>query len=140
MADMRDEIDRINVLGDRSPGFVWRFETEGGDATDVRVLDDPRVLFNLTLWRSLEALHGYTYRTEHAAFFRRRREWFVPPPRPPLALWWVPPSERPGIEQAMARLELLWRLGPTPDAFTFRQPYGPLGKPVTLRSSRTPPR
>jgi hypothetical protein len=72
MADMRDEIDRINALGDRSPGCLWRFETAGGTATDVRVLDDPRVLFNLTVWRSVEDLRRYVYRTEHVAFFRRR--------------------------------------------------------------------
>ena len=78
MAGMRDEIDRINALADRSPGYVWRFKTAGGDATDVRVLDDWRVLFNLTIWRSLDALQRYVYHSEHAVFFRRRREWFLP--------------------------------------------------------------
>ena len=85
MAPMRDEIDRINRLGDDAPGCVWRFETPVGDATDVRVLDDPRILFNLTLWRSLDDLRRYVYQSEHVAFFRRRRDWFIPPPQPPLA-------------------------------------------------------
>jgi hypothetical protein len=144
MADLRDEIDRINALGDRSPGCVWRFTTKGGAATDVRVLDDPRVLFNLTVWRSVEDLRRYVYHTEHAAFFRRRREWFVPPLHEPVAMWWVAPgepSERGGrhgaARPAVARWPLrrgvhpetrLWAgrstpvlvVGPQPDTLTSR--------------------
>ena len=130
MADMRDAIDRINRLGDRAPGFVWRFATADGDATGVRVLDDPRVLFNLTLWETVADLRRYVYRGEHAAFFRRRREWFLPPPREPAALWWVRAGERPDVGEAMARIERLWRDGPSPEAFTLKQVYDPGGAPA----------
>ena len=128
MADMREEIGRINQLADRSSGCLWRFETEGGDATDVRVLDDPRVLFNLTVWASLEDLRRYVYHTEHAAFLRRRRGWFVQAPNEPVAMWWVALDERPSVEAAMARLERLWRDGPSAEAFTFRHAYDPEGR------------
>ena len=131
MADMRDEIDRINELGDRSPGCLWRFKAAGGDATAVRVLDDPRVLFNLTVWRSLDDLRRYVYHTEHAAFFRRRREWFVPPPNEPAALWWVAEGERPSVEDAMTRLARLWRDGPSSEAFTFKRAYGQDTRPLS---------
>lgn len=125
MSDMREAIHRINAVGDRSPGFVWRFQTSGGDATDVRVLDDPRVLFNLSLWRSIDDLRRYVHRTEHVAFLRRRREWFLPPPRPPLALWWVAAGDRPTVEEAMARLQRLWREGPSREAFSLSRVFGP---------------
>ncbi len=138
MAGMRDAIDRINRLGDRSAGFVWRFETAGGDATGVRVLDDPRVLFNLTIWETLADLRRYVYRSEHVAFFRRRREWFLPPPWEPVALWWVPEGERPGVDEAMARIERLWRDGPSPAAFTLKQAYDPDGTPVTPARAKEP--
>ena len=111
MASMRDEIDRINAIGDRSPGCLWRFATAVGDATAVRVLDDTRVLFNLTVWRSVDDLRRYVYRTEHVDFLRRRREWFLPPPKPPLAMWWVPEGYRPTVAESMARLERLPRVG-----------------------------
>ena len=137
MAGMRDAIDRINRLGDRSPGFVWRFETEAGDATGVRVLDDPRVLFNLTLWETIEDLRRYVYRSGHAAFFRRRREWFLPPPREPVALWWAPVGERPDVAEAMARIERLWRDGPSPAAFTLKHVYDPDGAPVPRPAQRS---
>ena len=138
MAGMRDAIDRINKLGDRSPpGFVWRFETAGGDATGVRVLDDPRVLFNLTIWETLADLRRYVYRTEHVEFFRRRREWFLRPPREPVALWWVPEGERPDVDEAMARIERLWRDGPSPAAFTLKHVYDPGGTPVPRPAQRS---
>ena len=94
MAEFVEALDRINAVGDRSPGCLWRFPTEGGDATHVRVLDDPQILFNLTTWRSVEDLRRYAYRTEHVELFRRRREWFLSPPKPSLAIWWVPEAFR----------------------------------------------
>ena len=41
------------------------------------------------------------------------------------ALWWVPSDHRPTIEEALERLRLLARHGPTPQAFTFRQRFAP---------------
>ena len=127
MAQMSDEIDRINALGDRAPGCLWRFKTAGGAATDVRVLDDARVLFNLTVWRSVEDLRQFVYQTEHVAFFCRRRDWFVAPPNVPAVMWWVAEGATPSVEEAMARLDRLWRDGPSPEAFTFKHVHGPDG-------------
>ena len=136
MVEFVEAIDRINAVGDHSPGSgcLWRFRTEGGDATGVRILDDPRILFNLTTWRSVEDLRNYAYRTAHADFFRRRREWFLPPPKPPLAMWWVPEGYRPTVEESVCRLERLWRDGSTPDAFTLKTAFGPDGARLPARS------
>ena len=30
------ELDRINALADAAPGFVWRLQGDGNDATDLR--------------------------------------------------------------------------------------------------------
>ncbi len=141
MAGMREEIDRINALGDRSPGFVWRFKTASGDATDVRVLDDWRVLFNLTIWRSLDDLRHYVYHTEHAAFLSRRREWFVPPPKEAVAMWWIAQGHYPSVDEALSRLERLWEHGPSAEVFTLNQAYGPDGRPLksVRRGTGAPP-
>ena len=133
MARFVNAIDRINVLGDSSPGCLWRYRTEEGDATAVRILDDARILFNLTTWRSVEDLRNYAYRTGHVDFFRRRREWFLPPPKPPLAMWWVPAGYRPTVGESVARLERLWRDGPTPEAFTLKTAFGQDGTPLPSR-------
>jgi len=37
-----DRLDEINALADRAPGFVWRLQTEDGDATSIQAFDNPR--------------------------------------------------------------------------------------------------
>ena len=37
LAGFVDELDRINQLGDRSPGFVWRHQNPDGNSTSTRV-------------------------------------------------------------------------------------------------------
>ena len=127
MADFVAALDPINALADRSPGFVWRLQGEGGDATSIRVTDDPRVLWNMSVWTGVEALEDYVYRSEHLTPMKRRKEWFdgAPDGMPSLALWWIPAGELPTSEEGLARLRLLAERGPTPEAFTFRDRFDP---------------
>jgi heme-degrading monooxygenase HmoA len=113
----------INALADRSPGFVWRLQTEDGDATAIRPYEDDRVMVNLSVWASFEALRAFVYATRHLEVMRHRRQWFSRMADPYLALWWVPAGAIPTVAEAKERLELLARQGPTADAFTFRVPF-----------------
>jgi Domain of unknown function (DUF3291) len=54
---------------------------------------------------------------------KRRREWFERLTDSYLALWWVPASHRPTIAEAVERLEYLKHYGPSPHAFTLREPF-----------------
>lgn len=123
LADFVSKLDEINALADESRGFLWRLQSESGNATDILVSDDPRLIINLSVWTSLESLFEFVYRSGHTAVMARRREWFERPSRPHLALWWVPAEHRPGVEEAMARLDHLERHGPTPEAFTFKRRF-----------------
>jgi hypothetical protein len=116
-------LDEINALADRSPGFVWRLQTDAGNATYLRPYDDDRILINLSVWESVEDLRRYVYRSAHSELLRRRQEWFEKIDAPVLALWWVPAGHIPSIDEAKKRLEHLERHGPTPFAFTFRSVY-----------------
>jgi hypothetical protein len=116
------QLEPINALADASPGFVWRLQTEDGDATAIRAFDDQRVIVNLSVWASLAALRDFVYASRHLDVMRRRREWFHRM-RLYLALWWVPAGTIPTVAEARARLELLERRGPSPAAFTFRAPF-----------------
>jgi len=118
-------LDAINAAGEATPGFVWRLQGDSGNATDVHVSDDPRLIVNLTVWESIEQLHAFTYRSDHGPVYARRRDWFEPPTVPTLVLWWVPAGAVPTAAEAMARLALLREHGPTPDAFTFKQRFPP---------------
>ena len=115
-------LEPINALADGSPGFVWRLQTEDGDATAIRPFEDERIMVNLSVWESLEALRTFVYASRHLDVMRRRREWFHRMDAY-LALWWVPAGTIPTVAQAKDRLQLLAGLGPSPDAFTFRVPF-----------------
>lgn len=122
LAGFVNALDEINALADAAPGFVWRLQTEDGDATAVRAFGDDRIVVNMTVWTSLEALADFVYRSDHAGIMRRRREWFVPM-RIYQTMWWVPAGELPSIADAERRLAHLGAHGPTPYAFTFRAPF-----------------
>jgi hypothetical protein len=125
MAEFAARIDEINALADGSPGFVWRLQDGSGSATTLRPYDDDRILFNLSVWESLERLQAFVYRSAHAELFRQRKAWFGALGRVGVALWWVPPGERPSVEEAKRRLDHLERSGPTAAAFTFKAAFPP---------------
>src|SRR5689334_1068257 len=76
MKEFVDNLERINKVGDESPGFVWRMQTDSGNATEITYSDDEMMKANMTVWENIEALFEYTYRSEHVEFLRRRAEWF----------------------------------------------------------------
>ena len=117
------QLEPINALADRSPGFIWRLQTEDGDATAIRPYADDRVMVNLSVWASFEALRTFVYATRHLEVMRHRRQWFSRMADPYLALWWVPAGTIPTVAEAKERLELLAGRGPTAGAFTFRAPF-----------------
>lgn len=126
MADFVGNLDRINALAEQSPGFVWRLQSDDGDATAFRPLGE-HVLVNLSVWADVPSLSRYVYRTAHVEIMRRRREWFDRMASAYMVLWWVPAGHRPTVGEAIARLERLRADGPGPSAFTFAQAYGPPG-------------
>jgi hypothetical protein len=126
MADFASNLERINALAERTPGFVWRLQTDAGDATAIRPFDgEPNMLVNMSVWRDVESLNRYVYHSDHVELMRRRREWFERMDAPYLVLWWVPKGHRPAVTEAIARLEWLRAHGPTAHAFSFRQAFPP---------------
>ena len=116
-------LEDINALADTSPGFVWRLQTEEGDATALRPYDDERILFNLSVWRSPEDLRAFVYQSAHTEVMRQRKSWFERFDGMYYALWWVPAGHIPGIAEAKERLEHLRNHGESAQAFTFARLY-----------------
>ena len=125
MAGFVARLESVNKLADASHGFVWRYQTDDGDATEVRVFDDEMILFNMSVWESIEALDEYVYRSKHVEALQKRAEWFERPVRAPLVLWWVETGHIPSVEEAKERFDILWRDGPSAAAFSFKQRFGP---------------
>ncbi|MBF2046986.1 MAG: DUF3291 domain-containing protein [Elainella sp. C42_A2020_010] len=124
MADFVAQIRAVNAVADADPGFVWRLRGEGEeDATSIRAFEDERILITLTVWKSLEALSNYVYRSAHAGVMRDRRRWFEKADQPILALWWIPAADLPTVAEAKQRLEHLRQYGSTAYAFSFSKPF-----------------
>lgn len=117
MAGFMDNLDRINALAERSPGFVWRMTGDGNDATDLRYGDDPDTIYNLSVWESAEALEHFVWNTVHAKIYNRKAEWFPQAPEAHFVMWPVPPGHEPDLDEALARLADLRAHGSSPDAF-----------------------
>jgi Domain of unknown function (DUF3291) len=116
-------LEPLNRLADASPGFVWRLQTDAGDATSIRPFDDDLILVNLAVWESLESLRAFVYSSAHVQVLRQRMAWFERLAAAHMVLWWVEPGHIPTVAEAVDRLERLRRDGPTPAAFTFRTPF-----------------
>jgi heme-degrading monooxygenase HmoA len=128
MAGFMSRLDEINALAEASPGFVWRLKGDSGNNTDYKVDDgDPLFIVNLSVWSSLDALHAFTYRSEHRTVFARRYDWFERRSGPNTAIWWQPAGTVPDVDDALRRLRVLEDRGPTAEAFTFKSPFPPPG-------------
>jgi hypothetical protein len=139
LAEFVELLDPINAIADSSPGFVWRLQDDSGDATAIRPFEDERVMINMSVWESVEALWEFVYDSRHLDVMRRRREWFTRMDVY-LCLWWVPAGELPSTEDARRRIDHLRDNGPTPRAFTFKQRFDPPGseQPEPVFDDREP--
>ena len=131
LADFVANLDSVNAAADGAPGFVWRLQTEDGNATAIRVFEqdaegaDGGILVNMSVWESVEALAAYVYGPAHIAVLRRRREWFERMRDAFTALWWIPRGHIPTTQEAEDRIKHLRAHGPTPHAFTLREHFPP---------------
>ncbi|GAA1117193.1 DUF3291 domain-containing protein [Nocardiopsis composta] len=129
MAEFNANLAPINALAEASPGYVWRYTDEGRDDATLSRPFGPGLLINFSVWRDLESLWNFTYRTDHLDLLRRRREWFDHLNGVRQAMWWIPTGHVPTLGEAGERLELLRAHGPTAEAFTFRDPFDPPAAP-----------
>lgn len=122
MRDFVDNLDRINGIADASDGFIWRLQTEEGNASALRPMGE-ETLVNVSVWRDVESLSRFVHRSAHVEIMRRRREWFERMAEAHMVLWWVPLDHRPSVEEAIDRLARLRRHGASPEAFDFRRVF-----------------
>jgi heme-degrading monooxygenase HmoA len=128
LADFVAALDPVNSAADTAPGFVWRLQTEDGNATAVRAFQwdqagSAGVIVNMSVWESVEALAAFVYSDVHRPVLRRRRQWFVPMAEAYTALWWIPRGSAATTLDAEERVRHLRAHGPTPHAFTFREHF-----------------
>ncbi|THH38992.1 DUF3291 domain-containing protein [Aliishimia ponticola] len=119
IVDFADNIDRVNAVAQRSPGFVWQLHADAMEAAqtapDGPLGNNPRTASTLSVWTDLESLKGFVFNTVHKKFYDRRAEWYDVTAQgwngQRLVLWHVQTGHRPTIADAVARLTHLARHG-----------------------------
>jgi len=120
VAEFMDNIDRINGLGKRMPGFVWMMEGSGAPGTgntEAKIDGDPQYVSNLSVWESVETLETFVWGTIHKQFYERRQQWFEVLGEMHFVMWWVPAGHEPTLNEALERLEHLKENGDSDHAF-----------------------
>lgn len=117
VAEFMANLDRINGLGKRMPGFCWIMEGDGAGNTDTKIDGDALLIPNLTVWEDLASLERFVFDTLHKKFMERRAEWFELMKPAHFVMWWVPQGHRPSLEEALERLEHLRNNGDSDHAF-----------------------
>lgn len=121
IAEFVAQLAPINALADEAPGFVWRLQSDSGNATDIAYNDDPSIMVNMSVWESLEALRNYVYKSDHMKVLRDRAKWFEKMDKPYYCLWWIPAGHIPTVAEGRERLEHYQKHGATPYSFWFSQ-------------------
>lgn len=113
-----ENLDRINGMGKRMPGFVWMMEgTAGAGNTEAKIDGDPQFVPNLTVWETAAQLETFVFDTLHAKFMDRRAEWFEVLGKMHFVMWWGPCGHRPTLDEALAKLAQLEAQGDSAAAF-----------------------
>jgi hypothetical protein len=141
LADFVAALDPVNAAADAAPGFVWRLQTEDGNATSVRAFEwdqagSAGVIVNMSVWETPEALAAFVYSDTHRRVLAQRRQWFERMTEAFTALWWIPRGTVPTPADAEERVRRLRADGPAADAFTLRVLFPPPGGAGRPRAGR----
>lgn len=120
VAEFMQNLDRVNGMGKRMPGFVWMSEGSGEPGTgntENMINNDPQFVFNLTVWENLSRLEDFVYKTLHSKFMDRKAEWFEVLADQHFVMWWVEEGHHPTRDEALAKLDALRTNGPSDSAF-----------------------
>ena len=125
MAGFVAKLEEVNNLAYQSPGFVWHLQIDIYNPEHLAMYGEPGLLFNLSVWESVEALYTYVYRSDHAQMMKARKNWFGEMDGPSYVLFWLPAGELPTLEEAKQRIAYLKAHGPSAQAFTFKDTFPP---------------
>lgn len=118
----------INELAESSPGFVWRLTADDGQSSsyvEIPGNEDVLLIINYSIWRGLESLKAFVYKTGHTAYLRRRLEWFERSEQVTTVCWWAPEGTIPDVADANRRLQLLRNVGPSVEGWPINRPEEP---------------
>jgi hypothetical protein len=124
MKEFVDNLDRINALAESSPGFVWRLKADDNNATSIRIMDDDFMIVNLSVWKDVNSLFDFVYRTSHVEILKQRAKWFEQMKESHTALWYT--TDYPTVKVAEEKIMHLRKHGETNEVFSIKSGAGKL--------------
>lgn len=94
------QLEKVNSLAEQNSGFKWRLKDDSADATHFNPFNDERIVVNLSVWESIEALENFAIKGRHVEVMKNRREWFESFGKANYVLWWIPANHTPSVEEA----------------------------------------
>ena len=123
VAGFVDNLELVNAVAARSPGFVWRLSDEEMEQPQnnpgLVFAENPRNAVTVSVWETAEDLKNFVLRTVHGTFLKRREQWFEAIDRPSYVIWPLPAGQRPTLVQAKEKLDLVAAEGPSEAAYDF---------------------
>jgi len=116
IADFMDNLNRINGLAHRMPGFVWMHREAIGHAM-FQETPWPDSAANLSVWKSAGHLEHFVWNTLHKSFYDRKAEWFEAMDSHHFVMWHVEDGHHPTLAEAKERLDHLDAHGDSDHAF-----------------------
>lgn len=120
VAEFMTNLDRINALGSRMPGFVWMMEGSGAPETGntaSAIGGNALLIPNMTVWETVKDLETFVWGTVHRQFYERRAEWFEVLGEMHFVMWWITPGHKPSLDEGLSRLQHRADHGNTDEAF-----------------------
>jgi len=125
MEEFSNQSVKIHKLAETSKGFIWRSSDDEHQALIDELFGINNVVFNMTVWESIDDLKEFTYKKLHSEAMKRKGKWFKKLPETTLVLWWVKNDCMPAVDEAKLKLNLIGEFGPTSEAFSFSKPFNP---------------
>lgn len=125
VAEFVDAIDAVNVVAERSAGFIWRLtspvsRTDTSGTFEAIDVDDPLIASSVSVWEDADALRFFVHKTLHGVFLRKRERWFEAMRGPVYVIWPVARTAQPTMAEAKAKLAELAAKGPSELVYDFK--------------------
>jgi hypothetical protein len=124
MGYQRAQDDFVKMVAPTESQVLTDFITDpDNNATSRQFLEDDRLLIDMSVWETKEALFDATYHAEYVDIFGRRKVGFHEMSDLNKVRWSVPEGLRPAVAVAGKHLEYLDPKGGTPYFYGIKRNY-----------------
>ena len=126
MKDFLSQVEAVHSAAEISKGYVWHYDYDPHSKMLDELFGIERIIFNMTVWETIEDLKDFAFKNLHSEVMKRRAEWFNQQPGNTTVLWWIEQQNRPTAQEAKNKFDMLDELGPTRNSFNFSTLFDPI--------------